>query len=107
MITVSNTCAPTIAAIRLTGATPVFVDVREDDLLMDLALVEKSIGSKTRCILPVHLWGGCVEMDRLMELARARRIPVVEDCAQAHRSLYDGRPAGTFGAAGCFSMRIL
>jgi aminotransferase EvaB len=103
VITVSNTCVPTVSAIRLTGATPVFVDVRSDDLLMDVARVEERISARTRCILPVHLWGAPVDLDPLLALARRHSLAVVEDCAQAHGSRYRGRMAGTFGAAGCFS----
>jgi aminotransferase EvaB len=103
VITVSNTCAPTIAAIRLTGAHVVFVDVREDDLMMDVAQVESAITARTRCIVPVHLWGQAVDLDALLAVAKARGVPVVEDCAQAHGTTYRGRHVGTFGVMGCFS----
>jgi len=103
VITVANTCVPTISAIRLTGATPVFVDVRTHDLMMDADLVASKITARTRCILPVHLWGQCVDMDKLREIAETRGLFVVEDCAQAFGSRYKGRPAGTLGHVGCFS----
>jgi len=103
VITVANTCIPTIAAVRSVGAHPVFVDVRSDDLMMDVNRIEGAITDKTKCLLPVHLWGQGVEMDRLMQIARRRKLAVVEDCAQAHQTKIDGRSAGTFGDVGCFS----
>lgn len=105
VITVSNTCVPTIAAIRLAGAIPVFADVRESDLMMDPEQVAAHITPKTRCILPVHLWGQSADMDAVMEVAKGQpeKIPVVEDCAQGHGTTYRGRHVGTFGRIGCFS----
>ena len=83
VITVSNTCAPTVAAIRLTGASPVFVDVGEDDLMMNIDLVSEAITPRTKCILPVHLWGQSVNMESLQEISALTGTPVVEDCSQA------------------------
>jgi len=103
VITVSNTCAPTVAGVRLTGAGVAFADVRADDLMMDVAAAEKRIGPATRCLLPVHLWGNAVAMDALTELARRRGLKVVEDCCQAHGTRFGGAHVGTFGDAGCFS----
>ncbi|RXS79023.1 DegT/DnrJ/EryC1/StrS family aminotransferase, partial [Geobacillus sp. PK12] len=68
VITVSNTAAPTVVAIDGTGATPVFVDVREDDFLMDTTQVEAAITERTKCLLPVHLYGQCVDLAPLKEL---------------------------------------
>jgi dTDP-3-amino-2,3,6-trideoxy-4-keto-D-glucose/dTDP-3-amino-3,4,6-trideoxy-alpha-D-glucose/dTDP-2,6-dideoxy-D-kanosamine transaminase len=103
VVTVANTCSPTVAAIRLTGAVPVFVDVRDDDLMMDVGRLEDRITPRTRCILPVHLWGQTPDLDTLLGVARRHDLPVVEDCAQAHGTTWDGRKVGTFGAMGCFS----
>lgn len=103
VITVSNTCTPTIAAIRLAGATPVFIDVREEDLMMDTGLIESHLTDKTRCILPVHLWGMSVDMDEVMSIATKHSLEVVEDCAQAQGTRYNERYVGTFGKVGCFS----
>lgn len=103
VITVSNTCVPTISAIRLAGATPIFVDVNPDDLLIDTALIEGAVTDRTNCILPVHLWGQAAAIEELEGIARKYDIPVIEDCAQAHGTLYKERHVGTFGAAGCFS----
>lgn len=103
VITVANTCVPTIAAIRLTGAIPVFVDVREEDLMLDPDLVEHSITSRTRCILPVHLWGRAADLARLTSLAAKYELYLVEDCAQAIGTNYGSRQVGTVGDMGCFS----
>jgi aminotransferase EvaB len=103
VVTVSNTCVPTISAIRSTGATPVFVDVREFDLTMNPELVASAATAKTRCILPVHLWGQAADIDALVELTRKREIPIIEDCAQAHGTRLRSRHVGTLGRIGCFS----
>lgn len=102
-ITVSNTCAPTVAAIRLTGAVPVFVDVLEADLMMDPGGLEELINERTSCILPVHLWGRSAELEQILEVAGRHGVAVVEDCAQATGTQYRGRHVGTFGRLGCFS----
>ena len=103
VITVSNTCVPTIAAIRETGAVPVFVDVDESTYMMNASLVEAAITKKTKSLLPVHLWGMAVNLDAVMGIAAKHEIPLVEDCAQSFGTLYKGGQTGTFGAAGCFS----
>lgn len=103
VITVSNTAAPTVLAIDKIGAVPVFVDIHPDTYLMDVGKVEAAITDRTRCILPVHLYGQCVDMDALGEIAAAHGLVVLEDCAQAHGAHYKGRLAGTMGAAGAFS----
>lgn len=103
VITVSNTAAPTVVAIDAVGATPVFVDVNEDDYLMDVAQVEAAITGKTRCLLPVHLYGQCVDMTALRAVADAHSLVLLEDCAQAHGARQNGRLAGSFGAAAAFS----
>ncbi|MEU7186658.1 DegT/DnrJ/EryC1/StrS family aminotransferase [Streptomyces sp. NPDC045369] len=103
VITVSNTAAPTVVAIDGTGATPVFVDVREDDFLMDTGQVAAAITERTRCLLPVHLYGQCVDMAPLKELAARHGLAILEDCAQAHGARQGGTPAGTTGDAAAFS----
>ncbi|MFD3762267.1 DegT/DnrJ/EryC1/StrS family aminotransferase [Streptomyces sp. NPDC058622] len=103
VITVSNTAAPTVVAIDGTGATPVFVDVRASDHLMDADLVEAAITPRTKAIVPVHLYGQCVDMDPLRRLADQHGLVLVEDCAQAHGARRDGRLAGTTGDAAAFS----
>ncbi|GAB2898058.1 DegT/DnrJ/EryC1/StrS family aminotransferase [Streptomyces mayteni] len=103
VVTVSNTAAPTVVAIDAVGATPVFVDVREDDYLMDVSQVAAAVTERTRCLLPVHLYGQCVDIDPLLALAREHDLVVLEDCAQAHGARRGGRLAGTFGDAAAFS----
>lgn len=103
VITVSNTAAPTVLAIDAIGATPVFVDVREEDYLMDTARLEQSVTDRTRAIVPVHLYGQSVDMAAVMSVAGRHGLTVVEDCAQAHGARHHGRQVGTFGAAAAFS----
>jgi aminotransferase EvaB len=103
VITVANTAVPTVAAIRATGATPVFVDVEEDTFLMDAAKLDSALSSKTRCILPVHLYGQPVDMDPVLDISSRKGLFVVEDCAQATGAVYKGKKVGTFGSLGAFS----
>lgn len=103
VVTVSNTAAPTVVAIDSVGATPVFVDVRPDDHLMDTDQVAAVLTDRTRCLLPVHLYGQCVEMAPLHRLAERHGLAILEDCAQAHGARQHGRMAGTMGAAAAFS----
>ena len=85
------------------GARPVFVDVDPDTYNIDPTLIEPAITGHTRAIMPVHLFGQCADMDRVMEVANAHGIPVVEDAAQALSSSYGDRQAGSIGKLGCFS----
>ena len=97
VITVSNTAIPTVSAVVTAGAMPVFVDINPETYLMDVAKVEAAITSKTKAILPVHLFGQCVDMDPLLDIAQKHHLYVVEDCAQAHGAEYKGRKAGSMG----------
>ena len=103
VITVPNTYVATVFAISYTGATPVFADVDPLTFNIDPADVERKITTRTRAILPVHLYGQCVDMDSLMEIARRHNLYVVEDAAHAHGALYKGRKAGSLGHIACFS----
>ncbi|GHH51119.1 DegT/DnrJ/EryC1/StrS family aminotransferase [Streptomyces candidus] len=103
VITVSNTAAPTVVAIEGAGAVPVFVDVHDSDFLMDTAQVEAAITPRTKAVLPVHLYGQCVDMAPLQALAARHSLALVEDCAQAHGARRQGRLAGTMGDAAAFS----
>ena len=102
VITVSNTAVPTCTAIAMTGATPVFVDIDEYSL-MDVSKIEDVITPSTRAILPVHLFGQMCDMYPIMDIAKRHNLKVIEDCAQAHGSTYNGRKAGSIGDVGCFS----
>jgi perosamine synthetase len=97
------TFAATANAVLYCGATPVLVDVREEDWGIDPELAAQAITPRTRAILPVHLYGHPCDMERLCELARAHRLAIVEDAAEALGATYDGRPVGSFGDISCFS----
>ncbi len=99
----TNSFIATAEAVTACGATPVLVDVDPDTALLTAEMVEAALTERTRCVIPVHLYGRSVEMDPLLELCRSRDLKVVEDACQAHGSRYRGRPAGTHGDAGCFS----
>ena len=103
VITVPNTAVPTVSAIRVLGARPVFVDIGDEDFLMNVGQVEAAITSRTRAIVPVHLYGQCVDLDPLMDIAKRHGLKVVEDCAQSQGALYKDRRCGSIGAAGAFS----
>lgn len=103
VITAVNTFAATAEAILMAGARPVFVDVDEDTLLMDLDAVEAEITARTRAIIPVHLHGQPVDMKRLGEIARRAGVSIVEDACQAHGAFSGALRAGAVGDAGCFS----
>lgn len=97
VITVSNTAIPTVSAIVTTGATPVFIDIDHKTYLMDVTRLEAAITPRTKAILPVHLYGQCVDMDPLLDIAKAHHLYVIEDCAQSHGAVYKGRKAGSMG----------
>jgi dTDP-4-amino-4,6-dideoxygalactose transaminase len=103
VITVANTAAPTAAAIRAVGAIPRFVDVDSSTLLMNPDQVKVAVSSRTRAILPVHLYGLPVPMAPLLALARQHGLSVVEDCAHAHGAFERGTHVGIQGDVGCFS----
>jgi len=106
VITVPNSFLATASAIVAVGATPVFVDARED-MNIDPELVEDKITEKTRAIIPVHLTGRPADMDPIMRTARAHHLLVIEDAAQAIGARYKGRRAGSLGHCGCFSLHPL
>jgi dTDP-3-amino-3,4,6-trideoxy-alpha-D-glucose transaminase len=103
VIVPTNSFIATAEAVSAAGATPRLVDVDEATALLTAATVERAITPRTRCVIPVHLYGRTVEMDPLLELCAKRNVFVVEDACQAHGALYRGRPAGSLGDAGCFS----
>ncbi len=103
VITVPFTFVATVAAIRYTGATPVFVDVDPSSYTIDVNQINRAITPRTKAIVPVHLYGQAVDMDPILEIARSHRLRVVEDAAQAHGAEYKGRCVGSMGDIGCFS----
>jgi len=103
VITVPHTFIATTEAISQTGAALVFVDIDPATCCIDVNQIEGRITSKTRAIVPVHLYGQPADMDPILEIARKHNLAVIEDACQAHGALYKGRPAGSMGTAGCFS----
>lgn len=103
VITVSHTAVATVAAISLAGATPVLADIDPVTYTIDLDSLESRINSKTKAIIPVHLYGHPARMNEIMDLAVRRKLYVIEDCAQAHGATIEGRKVGSFGDLACFS----
>ncbi|MDQ3472212.1 MAG: DegT/DnrJ/EryC1/StrS family aminotransferase [Acidobacteriota bacterium] len=103
VVTVSDTFVATAAAICYTGARPVFVDIEPRSCTMDPARIEAAITPRTKVVMPVHLYGGCADMDPIREIARRHNLIVIEDAAQAHGADYKGRRAGSLGDISCFS----
>jgi len=103
VITPVNTAIPTAMAIVAAGAKPVFVDVGEASLNIDVSLTEKAITPRTKAVMPVHLYGNPCAIDAVSRLARKHNLKMIEDCAQAHGAEYARKKAGSFGDAGAFS----
>ena len=103
VITTPLTAGYTALAIRMAGATPVFADVDPVRCTVAPAAVEAAITSRTRAVIPVHLYGQPADIAAIMAIAERHRLAVVEDCAQAHLATSQGRPVGTIGTLGAFS----
>ena len=103
VITVANTATPTVSAIRMAGARPVFVDIDARSFAMDPAGLRAAITRRAKAVIPVHLFGYPAPVDEIVAIARRAGLPVVEDVAQATGARLRGRCAGTFGRTGCFS----
>ena len=103
VIVPSFTFSSTATAIVLTGATPVFVDIRPDTMNIDETKIEAAITEKTRAIMAVHYAGVACEMDTIMDIAARHNLKVIEDAAQGVMSTYKGRALGTIGDFGCYS----
>jgi dTDP-4-amino-4,6-dideoxygalactose transaminase len=103
VIVPANTFTATVMAVQGAGAVPVVADVDPDHYVVTRNLVEPLITERTRCLIPVHLFGHPAPMPELMELARDRSLLVLEDAAQAHGASVDGRPVGAWGDAAAFS----
>lgn len=102
VIVPANTYIATAIAVSATGAVPVLVDV-DDEYLIDASAIEPAITSRTKAIVPVHLYGQMVEMEPILQLARRYGLRVIEDACQAHGAMWQGRRAGSIGDAGAFS----
>lgn len=103
VITTPFTFVATIAAIEYTGARAVLVDIDPRTFTIDPAQIEAAITSKTKAIVPVHLYGQMANMRPILEIGERHGIPIVEDAAQAHGAEHRGRRAGSLGELGCFS----
>jgi dTDP-4-amino-4,6-dideoxygalactose transaminase len=103
VIVPANSFIATAEAVSLVGATPKLVDVDPQTHLITAEVVERAIGPRTRCVIPVHLMGSTVDMEPILSIAGAHGLRVVEDTAQAHGARLRGRRVGTFGDIGCFS----
>jgi dTDP-4-amino-4,6-dideoxygalactose transaminase len=103
VIVPSNTFIATILSVLHAGLKPIFVEPDIRTYNIDPNWIEEKITSRTVAIVPVHLYGKCCAMDRIMEIARHYQLKVVEDAAQAHGATYQGKKAGTFGDMGAFS----
>lgn len=94
---------PSAFAIAATSAVPKLVDIDCKSFNIDPSLIEESISSKTKAVMPVHLYGQPSEMEQIVQIAKKHNLFVIEDCAQAHGAVYQGKRVGVFGDVGCFS----
>lgn len=103
VITTPFTFIAAAEAITYDGGVPVFVDIDKETFNIDPAKIEEKITSRTKAIVPVHLFGSPANMDEIMAIAKKHRLRVIEDCAQAFGAKYKGKATGSIGDAGCFS----
>jgi len=103
VIVPSFTFAATANIVALTGATPIFVDISLDTFCIDPLSIERAITSKTKAIVPVHLYGHPADMQMIMKIAERYGLSILEDAAQAHGATIEGKPVGSFGDAAAFS----
>jgi dTDP-4-amino-4,6-dideoxygalactose transaminase len=103
VITVAHTAVATVAAIRMTGATPVLVDITPDIYTMDPDAMQDAISPATKAVIPVHLYGHPAPIEEIAAICARRGLWLIEDCAQAHGATHGGKRAGSFGQLACFS----
>jgi len=103
VITVAHTAVACIAAIELSGASPVLVDIDPRSFTIDPEKIEAAVGPRTRAILPVHLYGCPADLEPILDIAQRRNLWVIEDCSQAHGAHYHGHPVGSLGHLAAFS----
>lgn len=102
VITTSHSAVATALSIEAVGAKPVFVDI-DHFYHIDADKIQEKINTRTKAIIPVHLYGQTAEIDKISELASKYKINIIEDCAQSHGASYSNKKAGSFGKFGCFS----
>ncbi|MFH1459883.1 MAG: DegT/DnrJ/EryC1/StrS family aminotransferase [Candidatus Omnitrophota bacterium] len=103
VITVANTFIATVLGISYSGAKPVLVDIDPKTYNMDIEKIEEKISPRTKAIIPVHLYGRPVDMDKLQAIANKHNLKIVEDACQSHGATWKGKKTGSFGIMGCFS----
>ncbi len=103
VVTVANAGGYSTTAILAIGARPVYVDIRPETMTMNPSLLPAALATRTKAIVVTHLYGRMADMQRVLECASAAGVPVLEDCAQAHGAIQNGRRAGSWGHAGAFS----
>jgi dTDP-4-amino-4,6-dideoxygalactose transaminase len=106
VIVTPYTFIATMTSILLHYALPVFVDVDPNTFQIDATKIESAITDRTVALLPVHIGGNPADLDRVLEVGRKHRLPVIEDCCQAHVARWRDRHVGTWGKAGCFSFQV-
>jgi len=103
VITPSHTAVATVAGIEQAGCTPVFADIDPSKRCISPDSVKERVGGNTRAIMPVHIYGQPAEMHKILEIAKANKLGVVEDCSQAHGAEIDGQKVGTFAGTSAYS----
>lgn len=103
VITTSNTAVPTVSAIVSCNAKPVFVDINEEDFLINISQIKKKISKKTKAIIVVNLYGQCINFSKLKKALKGKKIKIIEDCAQSSGSYQGKKPSGSFGVMSAFS----
>lgn len=103
VITVSHTAIATVAAITESGATPVLVDIEPDTYTIDTDMLERAITSKTKAIIPVHIYGQAANMEEILRISKLYKIDVIEDVSQAHGGIFQNQKLGSFGKISVFS----
>jgi dTDP-4-amino-4,6-dideoxygalactose transaminase len=103
IITVSHTAVATVVAIELCRAKPVFVDIDPSTFVIDPDYIERAVTSRTKAIIPVHLYGHVAEMKSTLSVAHSHRLYVIEDCAQSHGATYGSQKSGAMGDMAAFS----
>jgi perosamine synthetase len=103
VIVPSMTFISSVNAIKYTGATPVFVDICKDTFVMDADKIEECITPNTKAVMPVHIYGYPVDMDKVNDIAKKHNLYVIEDATEALGTTYKGKMVGALGDVGCFS----